>query len=63
MFLRAVFSMFVLQTIFFHVYFLKDDIQLNLGKSPNSHVDARMFPETALSPASPYTCTSACPLC
>ena len=30
MFLRAVFSMFILQTIFFHVYHLKDDIQLSL---------------------------------
>ena len=28
MFLRAVFSMFALQTIFFHVYHLKDDIEL-----------------------------------
>ena len=30
MFLRAVFSMFALKMIFFHVYHLKDDIQLSL---------------------------------
>ena len=34
MFLRAVLSMFVLQTIFFHVYHLKDDIQLILRQIP-----------------------------
>ena len=34
MFLRAVFSMFALQTIFFHVYHLKDDIQLSLRQIP-----------------------------
>ena len=34
MFLRAIFSMFILQTIFFHVYHLKDDIQLSLRQIP-----------------------------
>ena len=34
MFLRAVFSMFVHQMIFFHVYHLKDDIQLSLRRTP-----------------------------
>jgi hypothetical protein len=29
-FLRAIFSMFILQTIFIRVYYLKDDIQLCL---------------------------------
>ena len=34
MFLRAVFSKFALQTIFFYVYHLKDDIQLSLRQTP-----------------------------
>ena len=34
MFLRTVFSIFVHQTIFFHVYHLKDDIQLSLRQTP-----------------------------
>ena len=47
MFLRAVFSIFALQMFF---------------EPPNSHVDARMSPEMALSLTPPYTCTSVCPL-
>ena len=34
MFLRAVFSMFVLQTNFFHVYHLKDDMQTTPKANP-----------------------------
>ena len=34
MFLRAIFSIFIHQTIFFHVYHLKDDIRLILRQIP-----------------------------
>ena len=34
MFLRAVFSVFVLQIIFFHIYYLKHNIQLSLRQIP-----------------------------
>ena len=47
MFLRAVFSIFALQTIF---------------EPLNSHIDARTPPETALSPAPAYTCHGLCAL-
>ena len=36
MFLRAVFSMFVLQTNFFHVYHLKDDMQTTPKANPRT---------------------------
>ena len=63
MFLHTILYMIILQTTFIHVYHLKDDIRFRLNGSPNSHIYAYALQRWPLSLASPYMCTSACPLC
>ena len=62
-FLHNVLVMIILQITFVHVYNLKYNIQLYLMQILDQSCWRSMPPETALSPASPYTCTSVCPLC
>ena len=40
MFLHTILYVIILQTIFLHVYHLKDDIRFRLNGSSNSHVYA-----------------------
>jgi len=43
MFLRTILYMIILQTTFFHVYHLKDNIRFRLNDFPNSHVYTCVF--------------------